>query len=62
MKLLNFNKKLPEILKEVQDEFGDKYVYKDELNNPTLKWRGSENQRVIDVQKTLKYSEIFLFN
>ena len=36
--------------------------YKDELNNPTLKWRGSENQRVIDVQKTLKDSEIVLFN
>ena len=36
--------------------------YKDELNNPTLKWRGSENQRVIDVQKTLKDSEIILFN
>lgn len=28
--------------------------YKDELHNPKLKWRGSENQRVIDVQKSLK--------
>lgn len=27
--------------------------YKDELHNPTLKWKGSENQRVINVQKTL---------
>lgn len=36
--------------------------YDDDLRNPTLKWRGSENQRVIDVQKTLKDSEIVLFN
>ena len=28
--------------------------YVDELRNPTLKWRGSSNQRVIDVQKRLK--------
>ena len=32
--------------------------YKDELSNPTLKWKGSENQRVIDVQKSLKSDEI----
>ena len=29
--------------------------YSDELRNPMLKWRGSSNQRVIDVQKSLKY-------
>ena len=28
-------------------------TYKDELRNPNLKWRGSSNQRVIDVQKSL---------
>ena len=33
-------------------------TYTDELHNPTLKWRGSENQRVIDVQKSLKQNEI----
>lgn len=27
--------------------------YKEELHNPTLKWRGSENQRVINVQNSL---------
>ena len=27
--------------------------YVDELHNPTLKWRGSSNQRVIDVPKSL---------
>lgn len=32
--------------------------YVDELHNPTLKWRGSSNQRVIDVQKSLQENEI----
>ena len=33
----------------------------DELKNPNLKWRGSSNQRVIDVQKSLKKGEIVLY-
>lgn len=32
--------------------------YKDELHDFTLKWRGSSNQRVIDVQKSLKENQI----
>ena len=32
--------------------------YVDELHNPTLKWRGSSNQRVIDVQQSLKNNEV----
>ena len=35
--------------------------YMDELHNPTLKWRGSENQRVIDVQKSLKDGKVNLY-
>ena len=35
-------------------------VYKDELHDPTLKWKGSANQRVIDVQKSIKTNEIVL--
>ncbi|MCI8587893.1 MAG: anaerobic ribonucleoside-triphosphate reductase activating protein [Clostridia bacterium] len=35
-------------------------TYKDELHNPTLKWRGSSNQRVIDVQKSIKSGEVTL--
>ena len=35
--------------------------YVDELHDFTLKWRGSSNQRVIDVQATLKAKEIVLF-
>ncbi len=34
--------------------------YKDELHNPLLRWKGSSNQRVIDVQKSLKKKEIVL--
>jgi len=36
--------------------------YNDDLRNPTLKWKGSENQRVIDVQESIKNSNIVLFN
>ena len=36
-------------------------VYKDELHNPTLSWRGSENQRVIDVKKSLNSNKIELY-
>ena len=35
--------------------------YVDELHNPTLKWKGSSNQRVIDVKKTLKKDKVVLF-
>ncbi len=34
--------------------------YKDELHDFRLKWRGSSNQRVIDVKKTLKSKKIVL--
>lgn len=36
--------------------------YKDELRNPNLKWRGSVNQRVIDVQETLRCGEVVLYS
>ena len=32
--------------------------FKEELHNPMLKWRGSSNQRVIDVQKSLKGNKV----
>ncbi len=34
--------------------------YDDSLHDPTLKWKGSSNQRVIDVQKSLKNKKIVL--
>lgn len=35
-------------------------TYTDELRNPALKWKGSSNQRVIDVQNSLKQDKIVL--
>lgn len=34
--------------------------YVDELRDPTLKWKGSSNQRVINVQESLKCNNIVL--
>ena len=36
--------------------------YVDELRDPTLKWKGSSNQRVIDVQKSLEENKVVLIN
>lgn len=36
-------------------------LYKDELHDFRLKWRGSSNQRVIDVQASLNENKIVLF-
>lgn len=54
--------------KDLKDEEGFKYIdvlvdgqYKDELHNPTLKYCGSENQRIIDIQKSLKEKKIVLY-
>ena len=33
-------------------------VYIDEKRNPKLKWRGSENQRVIDIKESLKQHKV----
>lgn len=35
--------------------------YQDELHDFTLKWRGSSNQRVIDIKRSLKENKIVLF-
>ena len=48
-----------EILKYLDVLVDGQYV--DELSNPLLKWQGSSNQRVIDVQKSLKENKIILF-
>ena len=32
--------------------------YKDELHDPTLKWKGSSNQRVIDIKESKKENKI----
>jgi len=55
--------------KDLKDKEVVKYLdvlidgqYNDDLRNPTLKWKGSENQRVIDVQESLKDSNVVLFS
>ena len=35
-------------------------TYKDELHDPTLKWKGSSNQRVVDIKKSLESQELKL--
>ena len=47
--------------RDLKDKDALKYIdvlvdgqYVDELHNPKLEWRGSSNQRVIDVQESLK--------
>ena len=51
--------------KDLKDKETLKYIdvlvdgqYVDELRDPTLKWRGSKNQRVINVQESLKENKI----
>lgn len=55
--------------KNLQDKEAMKYIdvlvdgqYNDEKRNPMLEWRGSENQRVIDVPKTLATHQIISFD
>lgn len=50
---------------ELKDKEAMKYIdvlvdgqFQDDLKNPTLQWRGSENQRVIDVQNSIKNDKI----
>lgn len=37
-------------------------VYVEKLKDITLKWRGSKNQRVIDVKESIKENRIILYN
>ena len=55
--------------KDLKDKEVMKYVdvlvdgqFVEALSNPTLKWKGSSNQRVIDVQASNKSDETILFN
>ena len=56
------------LFEDLKDKDALKYIdvlvdgqFKDELRNPMLHWKGSSNQRVIDVQKSLKDNKIILF-
>lgn len=54
--LFDKNLKDTEAVKYIDVLVDGKYV--DELHNPLLKWKGSSNQRVIDVQKSLKENKV----
>lgn len=49
-----------EVLKYLDVLVDGQYV--DELHNPTLKWKGSSNQRVINVQESLKNNQTILLD
>jgi len=53
------NLKDKEILKYLDVLVDGQYV--DELHNPKLAWRGSSNQRVIDVKKSLEEGKVILY-
>ena len=57
--LFDKNLKDKEVVKYVDVLVDGQYI--DELHNPTLKWKGSSNQRVIDVQKSIKSNNVVLF-
>ena len=56
------------LLMDLKDKDVVKYLdvlvdgqFVDELRNPSLKWAGSDNQRVINVQETLRRGEVVLY-
>lgn len=55
--LNNFKRR--EIIKQCDVLVDGEYI--DEQKDLTLKWRGSKNQRVIDVQQTLKQGKVVLY-
>lgn len=50
------NKRNEEVMKYIDTLVDGQF--KDECYNPSLKWRGSSNQRVIDVQSSLKENKV----
>lgn len=58
-KFENIEQSHRKVLEQCDVVVDGKYV--DELRDITLKWRGSKNQRVIDIKKTLNENKIVLY-
>jgi anaerobic ribonucleoside-triphosphate reductase activating protein len=56
-RIINLRKQIVEMCDVIVD---GRYI--DYLRDITLKWRGSNNQRVIDVKKTIEENKIVLYN
>lgn len=56
---LRGDNQLYELIKNVDVLVDGRYV--DELRDIALKWRGSSNQRVIDVKKSLRKGQVVLY-
>ena len=54
------NKTTGELLKYIDYIVDGEFV--EDLKNPSLKFRGSSNQRIIDVQKSLQNDEVVLWD
>ena len=55
------------LYEKIKDNKDFKYIdvlvdgqYQEKLHDPTLKWKGSSNQRVIDVKESLKQNKVIL--
>jgi anaerobic ribonucleoside-triphosphate reductase activating protein len=58
-KFLQIQRKRQQIVKQCDVLVDGKYV--DSLRNPALLYRGSENQRLIDVQKSIQSGKVVLW-
>ena len=59
MRFNKYNKMRQNILENCDVLVDGRYI--DELRDITLKWRGSSNQRVIDVKRSLKQGKVILW-
>lgn len=48
--------------KYLSDLLNEEGPYIDSLKSPSKPWVGSENQRVINVPKTIKQNKVILYN
>jgi anaerobic ribonucleoside-triphosphate reductase activating protein len=59
-KIIEIQEKRRKILRQCDVLVDGKYI--DSQRDPSLKWRGSANQRVIDIQKSLQEGKVILWD